>query len=367
MIDRTTYKTNLEYGSSNVCIHVPDNLTLLDYLYNFVKYSEHRLSHLIFNTYRSPPIPDDVIGSFKHSIHYTFDLSYDDIRIEQDVAERIAKWFWDGKIDYILSGHNDYVISQLTFRYKVPRERIIVPTFGYLPYHKNIFLSLGGPTTESLLTNKGNHIFRSHEIYHTLIELSKKELETGKEIEMENYVYVPLQVETEHRIRYSPFETNRQFLEHLDRVIPKEYDVLVKSHPMTEPYNRLDILSISDRFVDITDKGYSVASIMRNMEALASISSTAILEALMFDKPVFAYGPDIFSNKGIVFENVNSQKNFGKIVEEGIVPSKQLRLRFISYLMNFQLEKSFIYKDESEKRQIVKDHYVNNLMYQRGI
>jgi len=153
------------------------------------------------------------------------------------------------------------------------------------------------------------------------------------------FIYLPLQLNSDTQITlFSPhFKDMGIFIEHTCTLF-HEHQILVKCHPKDTPSNITRYEEICGRFsnvIFVNDKNN--ISYCAQAKAVIAINSTAINEALMFHKPVMAFGYNIFSNKGIVYEvndigDIKYQRGFLKFK-----PNGNLVDRYLRYLLSRQI------------------------------
>lgn len=115
--------------------------------------------------------------------------------------------------------------------------------------------------------------------------------------ERRKQILVPLQVDTDSNVTlHSPFASMAEFLRHLDQVVRPDYQVVVRPHPLGNyPYA---ISSGSENFR--IDRHTPLYELIASSEYVIGINSTVLLEALVFDKKVYAFGRGIFDASAAV-------------------------------------------------------------------
>ena len=135
--------------------------------------------------------------------------------------------------------------------------------------------------------------------------------------------------------------------------MPKDLTVVVKKHPL---YKNIDYkLHRFGRFIDITNRPFlNKGWLYENMKAMFVINSTSILEALLFNGRVFAYGRDIFLNKGIVDYEIRDQQKIEHLIQTP--QSTELCEKFISFLLERQINRQ---KSMQSDLSYIDSHYWN--------
>lgn len=105
-------------------------------------------------------------------------------------------------------------------------------------------------------------------------------------------ILVPLQVDTDSNILLSsPFPNMIEFIRHLEKWIPSDYDVILRPHPKADyPY---EISSASRHFS--VDRQTPLYDLIHHCNFVIGINSTVLIEALCLHKPAGAFGGGVFS------------------------------------------------------------------------
>ena len=116
-------------------------------------------------------------------------------------------------------------------------------------------------------------------------------------VERRKQILVPLQVDTDTNVTlHSPFASMAEFLQHLAAAVRPDYDVIVRPHPMASyPYD-IDCGRANFR----VDRHSPLYELIAASEYVIGINSTVLLEALAFEKKVFAFGRGIFCGSNAV-------------------------------------------------------------------
>jgi len=120
------------------------------------------------------------------------------------------------------------------------------------------------------------------------------------------FVYFPLQVSDDYKlIRLRPEWADQEaVVARLAGALPPGMELVVKEHPMSIGRNSLDMLRrIADRpNARIMDPHTSSLDIIDSAAAVATISSSVGLEALMYGKPVLTLGRPFYSGYGVTVD-----------------------------------------------------------------
>lgn len=120
------------------------------------------------------------------------------------------------------------------------------------------------------------------------------------------FVYFPLHVTDDYKIkRVIPHCVDQaSLIEQVAEALPHGYDLVLKEHPMSVGRNSLGMLRrlTSVDNVRLLDPYASSHELMQRAEAVAVISSTVGLEALMYSKPVLTLGQPFYSGYGVTLD-----------------------------------------------------------------
>jgi hypothetical protein len=120
------------------------------------------------------------------------------------------------------------------------------------------------------------------------------------------YLYFPLHVADDYKLkRVIPHCADQlNLIEQVARALPHGYDLIVKEHPMAIGRYPLGTLRRLRRMrnVRIVEPLQSSHGLIRNAEAVAVISSTVGLEALLYGKPVLTLGAPFYSGFGVTLD-----------------------------------------------------------------
>jgi hypothetical protein len=152
------------------------------------------------------------------------------------------------------------------------------------------------------------------------------------------FVYFPLHVTDDYKIkRVIPHCVDQaSLIEQVAAALPHGYDLVLKEHPMSVGRNRLGMLRRLTRLdnVRLLDPYTSSHELIEKAEAVAVISSTVGLEALMYARPVLTLGQPFYSGYGITLD-VDSFREIREQVPALLrfSPDRELILRFLHAAM----------------------------------
>jgi hypothetical protein len=120
------------------------------------------------------------------------------------------------------------------------------------------------------------------------------------------FVYFPLHVVDDYKIeRLVPHCRDQVSLaEQVADALPPGYDLVVKEHPLSIGRNPLSLLRRLNRVgnVRLVHPRESSHELIEQSEAVAVISSTVGLEALLYGKPVLTLGQPFYSGYGVTLD-----------------------------------------------------------------
>jgi Capsule polysaccharide biosynthesis protein len=120
------------------------------------------------------------------------------------------------------------------------------------------------------------------------------------------FVYFPLHVTDDYKIkRVIPHCVDQaSLIEQVAQSLPHGYDLVLKEHPMSVGRNSLGMLRGLTRIenVRLLDPYTSSHELIQRAQAVAVISSTVGLEALMYAKPVLTLGQPFYSGYGVTLD-----------------------------------------------------------------
>jgi hypothetical protein len=120
------------------------------------------------------------------------------------------------------------------------------------------------------------------------------------------YVYFPLHVTDDYKIkRVIPHCVDQASLvEQVADALPAGYDLVLKEHPMSIGRNSIALLRRlrSRANVRLVEPHASTHELVRGSAAVAVISSTVGLEALLYEKPVLTLGQPFYGGYGITLD-----------------------------------------------------------------
>jgi hypothetical protein len=133
------------------------------------------------------------------------------------------------------------------------------------------------------------------------------------------YVYFPLHDTEDYKIKrvIPQFADQVPVVERLAAALPAGYDLVLKEHPTSVGQNRLALLRRLSRpaNVRLVPPQTSSHALIRHADAVAVISSTVGLEALLYEKPVLTLGRPFYSGFGVSVDIESLQQLPGAVPE----------------------------------------------------
>jgi hypothetical protein len=152
------------------------------------------------------------------------------------------------------------------------------------------------------------------------------------------YVYFPLHVTDDYKIKkVIPHCVDQpSIVEQVADALPPGHDLVLKEHPMSVGRNSLALLRRLRRRpnVRLVQPHTSSHDLIREAEAIAVISSTVGLEALLYEKPVLTLGEPFYSGLGVTLDVDSFSEIRGKVPELlRFRPDPELIRRFLGAAM----------------------------------
>ncbi|MBX3729197.1 MAG: hypothetical protein KF858_08425 [Candidatus Sumerlaeia bacterium] len=317
----------------------------------FFRRSEHRVAALLVHyavTYRDWWRTNRFTDPAREGVFDPIDKDRDPIRLwyhVEDLIERLR----EADCDVVCFGNGNGV-EQRAAAEAIGRDNCLFSEYGWLPWSRNFYISRGGCGSDSEIASMSAADLAGRTIDEATLDRLRAPFAQGRPLDARDFLYVPLQKDVnDFKFLSAPFRSNEEFLDFLHETTPREVRLLVKPHPL---YPKKYDLSRYGRMTDITTAGYRKADLYRKAMATVAINSTSILEALLFDGRVFAYGEDIFLNKGLVHYRVREPQAFARALEE---PVDEERCRqFIALLLERQVERARCLGNDLD---YVRSHY----------
>jgi hypothetical protein len=167
------------------------------------------------------------------------------------------------------------------------------------------------------------------------------------------FVYFPLHVTDDYKItRIIPHCVDQaSLIEQVAGALPPGYDVVLKEHPMSVGRNSIGLLRRLRRLpnVRLVPPGWSSHDLITGSAAVAVISSTVGLEALLYEKPVLTLGQPFYSGYGMTLD-VDSFAELRETVPQLLRfrPDPELIRRFLHAAMRTCLPGTPVLVDRSD-------------------
>jgi hypothetical protein len=152
------------------------------------------------------------------------------------------------------------------------------------------------------------------------------------------FVYFPLHVVDDYKIkRVIPHCVDQaSIIEQVADALPHGHELVLKEHPMSIGRNSTALLRRLKRIPNarLVDPYTSSHELMRRADAIAVISSTVGLEALLYGKPVLTLGQPFYSGYGVTLD-VDSFREIREAVPAVLRfrPDRERTLRFLGAAM----------------------------------
>ncbi len=253
--------------------------------------------------------------------------------------------------DYLCMGNGSGADQRQAVEH-VGEERCLFSEYGWLPWNENFYISRRGCGRNSDIFEMTAADLAGYDMGEPELAALRGRFSRGLPVPWRDYVYVPLQKDVnDFKFGFTRFRDNTAFLDFIHEVVPPGLTVLIRRHPL---YRKRYDLRRYGRFRDISPLPLSKAGLYRHMRAMVCINSTSILEAVLFARPVFAYGEDLFLNKGVVHWGVETPAAFSAALDSPY-PAAAARA-FVALLRERQVDrKRCVGGDEA----YIRGHYWN--------
>jgi hypothetical protein len=240
--------------------------------------------------------------------------------------------------DYICMGNgNDDAGVQIQKDLK--GKKFLFSEYGWLPWKESAYIDNVGVGKFSSIYDMGIDdilSFKGPDNTSTM-NRTRQLANHGNKMDLKDYIYVSLQTDTltsdgkpDFKFKFTNFKKNEEFLAFIESIVPKEMTIVAQDHPFARRKTNM-----SSRIVNITGKGINMYEVYSNMKAMVCINSTAVLESMLYNKKLFTYGKDLFCNKSLTYEGVETMDHFVDMVQNAEI--QKYRHEFINFLMNRQV------------------------------
>jgi hypothetical protein len=168
------------------------------------------------------------------------------------------------------------------------------------------------------------------------------------------YVYFPLHDTEDYKIKrvIPQFADQVPVVEGLAAALPAGHDLVLKEHPKSVGQNRLALLRRLSRIdnVRLVPPETSSHDLIHNADAVAVISSTVGLEALLHQRPVLTFGRPFYSGFGVTVD-IDSPAELPEAVPEllSFRPDTERIDRFLHAAMSVCRPGAPVLVDDSEE------------------
>jgi hypothetical protein len=168
------------------------------------------------------------------------------------------------------------------------------------------------------------------------------------------FVYFPLHVTDDYKIKkVIPHCVDQvSIIEQVASALPPGYDVVVKEHPMSVGRNSVRLLRRlrSTPNVRVVAARTSSHELIRRSAAVAVISSTVGVEALLYAKPVLTLGQPFYAGLGLTLDVTSFAEIRAKVPELlRFRPDAELIVRFFAASMRVTLPGAPVLVDRSDE------------------
>lgn len=288
------------------------------------------------------------------------DKLYDQMDFE---ALRLIQWSTQEELlghldalefDYVCMG-NGTGVEQIAVRNHVGVERCLYSEYGWLPWSGSFYISRNGCGDASEIATVDEDFLSKQMVRKGEINELQNSFKGGGHVWRWGFIYLPLQKDVnDFKFTLTDFASNEEFLDFVHETVPPRMKVLVKRHPL---YPKEYDFKKYGRFIDISGKNLNKFQLYRRMRAMMCINSTSILEALAFGGRVFAYGRDIFMNKGLVHFDIRDPNEFAAKLREPV--RTDLCRAFTSLLLERQVSRKRCIEDD---QAYIDSHYWNRAL-----
>lgn len=327
-------------------------------LYMFFRRSDHEIAALLYHDacathpwwrgeWPSDPSRDDILE----------DVDFrETIGLPWSTVDELLRLLHGLDFDYVAMGNGTDAHQQPVIEAVGP-ERCLFSEYGWLPWSGNFYLTRLGCSVYSDLAELGEDDLRGRRSDPDVLESLRRSFDHGRRVFGRDFVYMPLQKDVDDfKFTLCDFRSNEEFIECAHEVVPREMKVLVRCHPLFQRDYRLERFG-RGRFRDVTGRPLNKFQLYRRMAAMLCINSTSILEALLFGGTVFAYGKDLYLNKGLVHFDVRTPEEFRARLAEP--PPRELCDGFTSLLLERQVDRRSCVEDGEG---YVRNHYWNTAL-----
>lgn len=166
-----------------------------------------------------------------------------------------------------------------------------------------------------------------------------------KAIDDENFIYLPLNQEPERSLLIdAPYYTNQiEVVRHIAKSLPPGYKLYVKEHPTQGKARGWRSISDYKQILEIPNvklihPKVSSIDLIKKSDLVITVSGTASLEALFYNKPSILFADYGYHEAGIV--KINSLENLPVAINNALNSTVDLRKlsRYVSRLINNSFE-----------------------------
>lgn len=224
---------------------------------------------------------------------------------------------------------------------------------SYNSKYKKLYRNFGR-TRFKILINELKIIYNSYLVNKFFNNNLSKEINSKTK-----FVYFPIHVEPERTLTEpAPFYTNQlEVITHIAKSLPAEYQLYVKEHPLqkTSGWKNIDfykqIFNLSN--VKLIYHSTPQDEILQKCSIVITISGSAGLEALFYEKPVIIFGKTVYNEISSV-STVTDINNLPKMIKNSL--HEKVNLAELDAFVQFIDNNSFDY-DWFGIQRFVEDNF----------
>jgi hypothetical protein len=210
-----------------------------------------------------------------------------------------------------LRGLNENELSEVeVFRRTFTERRMSIRQHRRVPLERRRLQVFAGHVGRKLRSDRDNEYLQPGPLLlQNICELVRSQAARAlyKELNPERpFVYFPLHVTDDYKIKkIIPHCVDQASIaEQVADALPPGYDLVLKEHPMSVGRNSLSFLRRLRKRANVrlVNPWTNSHMLMRDAAAVAVISSTVGLEALLYEKPVLTLGEPFYAGYGITLD-----------------------------------------------------------------
>lgn len=174
-----------------------------------------------------------------------------------------------------------------------------------------------------------------------------------EEINIKNkYLFIPLQLENDTQILiHSRIKSNQLLITEIEKNTPNDIKIYFKKHP--NDFKNY-ILGEKSKFID-----GNISTLAKNAYACITINSSAAIDIIKTNSPLFLFGDSIYNHSGIAQKiTIDELRDYLMSPRENLVDLNK-RKKFIKYLLNdYSVYGAGFSYDKNEIKRILKKYNI---------